>query len=47
MERMGLKYQQLIPVLIKATQEQNELIKEQQVLIDELQREVQLLKEEK
>jgi len=42
LERMGIKYQQLIPVLIKATQEQNDLIKNQQKLIEELQKEVDL-----
>ncbi len=45
LERMGMSYQELIPVLIKATQEQNDLIKHQQTQIEELQREVQLLKE--
>lgn len=46
LERMGMSYQELIPVLIKATQEQNDLIKNQQLLIEELQKEVELLKEQ-
>lgn len=44
LERIGMSYQELIPVLIKATQEQNDLIKQQQKLIDGLQKEVELLK---
>ena len=40
---LGVYYSDLIPVLIKATQEQQEIIEQQQALIEELQQRVKAL----
>ena len=44
MDRMGMNYQYLIPVLIKATQEQQELIEVQSQMIEELRKEIDEVK---
>lgn len=44
LKRMGIMYQKLIPVLINATQDQQELIKNQQIQIDQLKKEIEHLK---
>ena len=43
MERMGVYYSDLIPVLIQATQDQQTLIEKQQSLIEQLEKRVQEL----
>lgn len=43
---MGVYYSDLIPVLIKATQEQQEIIEQQQAVIDELRQRVEALENE-
>jgi len=44
LERMGIMYQNLIPVLINATQDQQKLIDNQQKHIDLLKKEIENLK---
>jgi len=44
MERMGMKYQQLIPVLIKATQEQQEVIELVKKTTEDQRKTIELLK---
>lgn len=46
-DRMGIYYADLIPVLIKATQEQQEVIEKQSALIDALEARLKKLEEEK
>lgn len=44
MERLGMSYHEIVPVLIKAMQEQTEIIEKQNSEIDELKREMQEIK---
>lgn len=44
MERLGMSYHEIVPVLIKAMQEQTEIIEKQNSEIDELRREMQEIK---
>ncbi|MEM6801444.1 MAG: tail fiber domain-containing protein [Bacteroidota bacterium] len=47
LDRLGVYYSDLIPVLIKATQEQQEIIEKQSALIDVLEARLKKLEEEK
>lgn len=44
MERLGMSYHEIVPVLIKAMQEQTEIIEKQNSEMDELKREMQEIK---
>lgn len=44
MDRLGMSYHEIVPVLIKAVQEQTEIIEKQNSEIDELKREMQDIK---